>query len=228
MADRLTERHFPFLAGLSQDGRRELDHVALSRAARGKRLLQRGDFANGAYLVVAGELRVYYMTADGREATLYRVEPGGTCVLALTSTFNDEPYPAWVEAGQQGSTYARISSAALHRLIETQSAFRSFVFSAMSGRIFELMVTLEEAGTAQVEERVARYLSRRCEQSGSCDVQVTQARIASELGTAREVVFRALRSLVRRQLLETGRMRIRVLDLAGLRRIASPGGRSPK
>jgi CRP/FNR family transcriptional regulator len=226
MADRLTERHFPFLAELSQDGRRQMDRALVSRAPRGKRLLRQGDFANGAYLVLAGELRVYYLAADGREATLYRVEPGGTCVLALTSTFSDEPYPAWVEAGEKGSTFARLPGAELRRLLDTESAFRSFVFRIMSGRIFELMLALEEAGTAHMEERVARYLAKRCE-GGATEVRATQARIASELGTAREVVFRALRSLAQRNLIETGRMRVRVLDVSGLR---AAGGKpiSPK
>jgi len=34
------------------------------------------------------------------------------------------------------------------------------------------------------------------------------------------VVFRALRSLGARQLIETGRVRVRILDVAGLRRAA--------
>ena len=73
----ITETHFPFLARLTAVGRRELGALAPARVKPVQHLLQRGDAAGGAYLVTGGSLRVFYVTADGREATLYHVEPGG-------------------------------------------------------------------------------------------------------------------------------------------------------
>jgi len=218
----LTETRFPFLAGLTPGARRELGALAATQVGARKHLLRRGDAAGGAYLVVDGSLRVYYVTAEGREATLYHVEPGGTCVLALTSTFNDAPFPAWVDAGPAGGTFVRVPGNVLRRLLDSEGAFRQFVFGALAGRVFELMCTLEEAGSAAIEQRVARYLLRRRAPDGS--VRVSQIGIASELGTAREVVFRALRSLSRRKLVRTGRMRVHVLDAPGLGRAAAPAG----
>ncbi len=218
MGARLKQTQFPFLGRLASAGRAQLEALATTRVAPGARLLRRGDSANGAYLVVAGALRVYYVNSEGREATLYHVEPGGTCVLALSSTFDDAPYPAWVDAGPAGGEFTRVPSGLFHHLLDTEAAFRSFVFGAMSGRLFELMRTLEETASSLVEQRVARYLLKR--HAREAEVRVSQSGIASELGTAREVVFRALRSLARRKLIETGRMRIRVLDVEGLTRLS--------
>lgn len=214
----LTEGAFPFLAGLTPSGRRELLALPPTRARAGARLLQRGEAAGGGYFVVGGALRVYYVSAEGREATLYRVERGGACVLSLSATFSAEPFPAWVNAGQSGGTFVRVPGPAFHRLLDAESAFRSFVIGALAGRILDLMVTLEEAGSAAIEQRVARYLLRHRGPDGC--VRVTQVGIAVELGTAREVVYRALRSLSGRKLIETGRGRIRVLDGARLARVA--------
>lgn len=209
---------FPFLARLSDGARGELAACRSQKIAARRRLLERGAPAGGAYLVSAGWLRVYYLTPEGREATLYRVEPGGTCILAITSALEEEPYPAWVESGPDGASFMRIPGALLRRLLEGEAAFRDFVFGVMSGRIFELMQALEEAGSARAEQRVARFLLKRAGPDGT--VRATQAAIAAELGTAREVVFRALRSLAARRLVQGGRMRVRVLDAAGLRRAA--------
>lgn len=217
---------FPFYANLTGAGRREFGTLTRTSVPPDKVLLRRGEEANGAYLVVQGALRVYYITDEGREATLYHVEPGGTCVLALSSTLSNEPYPAWVQSTQAGATFARIPSGMFHRFLEAQSAFRSFVFGAMAGRIFELMCTLEETATLQVEQRVARYLLRRRAQEGMCEIKVTQARVASDLGTAREVVFRALRSLASRKLIATGRGHIRLLNEQGLSCIEDRRARS--
>jgi len=210
----LAEAHFPFLARLSSAGRRELMAYSAVHVLAGQHLLQRGDLVDGAYLVVSGSLRVYYIDADGREATLYHVEPGGTCILALTSAFNEEPYPAWVDSGSEGGAYVRLPREVLRRSLAAESAFRDFIFAALAGRVFDLMRTLEETGTLLMEQRVARYLARAARVDHV--VRVTQIGIASELGTAREVVFRALRSLSARGLIRTGRARIDILDGAAL------------
>lgn len=214
----LHDSSFPVLARLSVDARRELAALPLTRVKAKQALLRRGDAANGAFLVVAGSLRVYYVNAQGREAALYHVEPGGTCVLALTAAYNDEPYPAWVDSGPRGASFVRVPAAQFRRLVATESAFRDFVFGVLSGRVLELMHTLEEVGSVQLEERLARYLVRRM--GPDCIVHATQAGIASDLGTAREVVSRALRSLAARKLVGTGRLRVVVTDPKALRALA--------
>ena len=55
-------------------------------------------------------------------------------------------------------------------------------------------------------------------------MHVTQAGIAVELGTVREVVYRALRSLSAQKLVQTGRGRVRIVDGARLARLAEPSG----
>jgi CRP/FNR family transcriptional regulator len=193
----LTEALFPFLSRLAKETRGEL----------------------GALAIVAGSLRVYYVSAEGCEATLYTVEPGGTCVLALTATMNAEAYPAYVDAGPTGAEFVVVPARLVYTLVDGERAFREFVFGALSGRIFDLMRTLEEVGSDQVQQRVARYLVR-CQGPDAC-VRVSQARIAAELGTAREVIFRALRSLCTRSIVTTGRLCIRIADAERLAQVAS-------
>jgi len=220
MAEGLTGAHFPFFEQLTEAGRRELVSHPVQRVSGPKLLLSRGDPVDGAYLVVGGAIRVFYLTQEGREATLYRVEPGGTCILALTATFNREPYPAWVESGPRGVSLVRVPSVPFRRLFDTEVAFRDFIFGVLSGRVFELMQVLEEAGTARMEQRLAKFLLRGA--GADRTVQASQARIASELGTAREVVFRTLRSLSNRGLVKTGRVCVSILDPEGLQRVAEP------
>jgi CRP/FNR family transcriptional regulator len=86
--------------------------------------------------------------------------------------------------------------------------------SALSDRIFELMCTLEELATSTIVQRVAAYLVRQAGDKG--EVAATQVAIAAELGTAREVVFRALRTLTARGLVTTARGRVRIVDGRGL------------
>lgn len=98
--------------------RRQLAALVPTTVDPGRPLLRRGDQAGGAYLVVAGSLRVYYVTADGRDATLYQVRSGGTCILALTATLRSAHYPAWVDAGPTGGAFVRVPTALFHQLLE--------------------------------------------------------------------------------------------------------------
>lgn len=218
----IPEGLFPFQSGMTGESRRALGALARVRARPHQNVLRRGAVAGGAFLIVGGSLRVYYVTGQGREATLYTVEPGGTCVLALTATLSEEPYPAWVDAGPAGGEYVLVPARLVRTLLDAERAFRDFVFGALSGRILDLMRTLQEVGSDQIRQRVARYLLKH--QGPDASVRVSQARIAAELGSAREVVFRALRSLSARGLVETGRVRIRIVDRDGLKRVANGQG----
>ena len=210
MGKAISPTPFPFMSRLSPLGQDEARALRLSRARAGQQLLQRGDPAGGAYLIVGGSLRAYYLTEGGREATLYRVETGGTCILALSSAINDEPYPAWVDAGPEGGQFVQVPQVLLRRWLEREPAFRDYVFGVLSGRVFELMQVLEESGSMLMEQRVARFILRRADPSGL--LKITQAGLAAELGTAREVVSRAVRALVARGLIQSRRGHVQILD----------------
>ncbi len=201
--------HFPFLASLSAPARRTLTQLPVRRAPARTAVLRRGDDVEGVYLLTSGTLRVYHVTLEGRESTLYWVKPGQTCILALTATFKREPYPAWVETDGEPVSFVVVPERTFRQLL-AESAFRDFTFEVLSSRVFELMVALEELGSLRVEQRVASFLLRQADATGV--VRVSQERLAAHLGTAREVVFRALRSLVARECVTTGRSRIRIVD----------------
>ncbi len=214
----------PFFDALSARGHSEFGALRSTSAKPRQQLLRRGTSAGGAYLVLKGALRVYYVTDEGREATLYHVQPGSACVLALSSTLLEQPFPAWAEAGPDGATFARVAGPMLHRFMDQEPAFREFVLHVMSSRIFELMCTLEEVATSTLVTRAAAYLVRSADENGN--VLVTQAALAAELGTAREVVFRALSTLTKRGLIATRRGRVKLLDPRELARTARATSRS--
>jgi CRP/FNR family transcriptional regulator len=213
---------FPFLAGCAPATLAELEAQPVRQVGPHTRILQRGDAVDGVYLVVGGALRVYYLTDEGREATLYWVEPGQTCILALTAAFARESYPAWVETDHRSLRYVLVPGPVFRRLYDGEPAFREFVFTVLSGRVFELMTKLEQLGSLRVEQRLAAFLVAHGDAEGV--VPMSQARIAAHLGTAREVVFRSMRTLAARGLVRTARGRVRLQDAGALSDVA---GRQP-
>lgn len=201
MVDAETFRGFPALAALAGESRRLLDAAVRRIAcAGGTPLVARGDLVAGAYLVTAGALRVYYVSAEGREGTLYWVEPGESCILAMNCMFSSLAYPAFVES--EGETAVTIVPGDVYRrLFAAEPAVQRFTFDVLSGRLFELMAMIEETSSQGLEARLAALLLRRAKGDGV--VEITQERLACHLGTSREVVSRVLRGLAARRLVET-------------------------
>lgn len=207
----------PFWNGLSAHGReRVAGAVRRLDFDNGRQVIASGDEVAGAYFVMSGALRVYFVNSEGREGTLYWVDPGQSCILALNCTFSRLAYPAWVES--EGEAEVTLIPGEIYReLFSAEPAVQSFTFETLSTRLFELMGLLEETASRGLETRVAAFLMRRVNAEGVLDL--TQEQVASHVATSREVVSRILRTFVRAGWIETRHGRIRVLDAEQLARL---------
>ena len=165
-------------------------------------VLRKGQKISGAYVVVSGQLRVYTLTPDGKEATLYWISPGETCVLALNCIFNDLLYPAWVEA-RPDTKIAMIAGDLYRALFESEPAIRNMTVQAFSSIVFRLMAELEQVHSHKLEHRLANFLLLHASADGA--VRMTQQEIGSHLGATREVIARLLRRFVSEKCIETKR-----------------------
>jgi CRP/FNR family transcriptional regulator len=213
-----TRELFPSLRDLAPSSRALLEGSARRTAcASGTQLIARGDLVAGAYLVERGALRVYYVSAEGREGTLYWVEPGQSCILAINCMFSRLAYPAWVES--EGPTEVTVIPGDVYRrLFAAEPAIQNFTFDVLSGRLFELMALIEETASQGLEARLASFLLRRAK--GEADIAITHEQIARHLTTSREVVTRTMRRLSARRLIAATQGRISLLDADGLRRLS--------
>jgi len=205
---------FQFLTPTSRSVlERGLQYVNLVQAAP---VLHKGQRVSGAYVVVSGQLRVFTLSPHGKEATLYLINPGETCVLALNCIFSDLLYPAWVEASA-ATRLAIIPGLEFRILFESEPAIRNMTVQAFSTVVFRLMAEIEEIHSYKLEERLISFLLLHASHDGR--LQITQQRIASHLGTTREVIARALGQLTSSGHIQPGRSEIVLKDppkLAGL------------
>lgn len=165
-------------------------------------LLQPGDAVSGVYFVSEGAIRIYYIDAEGREGTLYRIEPGESCVLALNSLFSAMPYPAWAEAGDEGVSCSVLEGTAARHILAEDETFMNVLFEQISTRLYTLLQDLERAIRLPLEKRLAGLLLDLADETGK--VALPHERLANHLGTSREVVSRIMRSLASAGMLRSG------------------------
>ena len=189
---------------------------------KGAPILVKGQRVSGAYVVITGQLRVFTLSPDGHEATLYVINPDETCVLALNCIFNDLLYPAWVEAGSD-TTIAVIPGTLFRALFDAEPSIRNMTIQAFSTVVFRLMSELEGIHSYKLEQRLCNFLLLHASTDGV--VRMTQQEIASHLGTTREVVARALGQLASAGRIRTGRGQIAISDPVRLAKAVSGDNR---
>jgi CRP/FNR family transcriptional regulator len=104
------------------------------------------------------------------------------------------------------------------RLVAEEPAFRSFVFAAYSRRLIDLLRVVDDVAFGRIDVRLAERLLALGD--GDKEIAATHQQIASELGTAREVVSRVLHDFQKRGLIAQSRGRIAFTDKSALREIA--------
>jgi len=184
----------PWLAPLSAGGRRELAARGVTRRFAADQVLwRRGDEPRGLFIVLEGAVRVV-RGSGGRQYVLHREGPGGT--LGEVPLFGGGTYPATVIA-EQPTECLVLSRTALEAAVSRDPRLASLLLGRLAGRVRELAGRLDRVTTQPVARRLAAYLLRRHHESGGTfSLGQSQARLAEDLGTVREVVVRELRSLV--------------------------------
>ena len=193
---------------------------SIARLHRGDFFFHEGDSCRHVALIGGGDIRVYKTGSTGREVTLYHVCSGETCTLTASCILANIEYPATAVA--ESETVALLYPAPLFReWIITNDDIRTFVFQTLALRMSNVMSLVEEITFNKMDRRVAEYLLQQVEKKGDplAPIQSTHERIASELGSAREVISRILQEFKRMGAIEMGRKQIVVKDAAKLREI---------
>ena len=210
---------FPDLAALPASDRAILtDNAQRVTLPAGTTVFAPGLAAESFLLVLDGTVRVQQTSASGREIVLYRVSGGETCIMTTACLLSDEMYSA--EGVTESEVHAvAIPKGAFEDALARSAGFRRMVFGEYSHRISDVMHVVEEVAFERLDKRLAQRLLALASADGT--LTVTHQDLATELGTAREVVGRQLKELHRRGFVSLARGSISITDRDGLGALAT-------
>ncbi len=216
--DDWTER-FLGTASLPQEVRDRLLKVArLKHLAQGSEVFGPQNVPDGLLFLYNGRIRVSQTSESGREIVLYRVEAGESCVLTTACMLTEESYNAHGIA-ETDLTVVKLPKAAFDRLAAEEAAFREFVFAAYSRRLIDLLRVVDDVAFGRIDVRLAERLLTLA--GDKQEVRATHQQLATELGTAREVISRVLHDFQNRELIAQARGRISLTDKSALTTLAA-------
>lgn len=210
----------PLFASLRPATRQKILAAAITRRyAAGATLFRAGAQATGLYIVLSGSVRVM-RSSDGRQRVVHTEGPGGT--MAEVPLFEGGPFAGTAEA-VTATRCLLIPAASLRRIMAEDPEVAMLFLRRLASRVRGLVERLDQVGGQPVLQRVAAFVQRTAAHAGTASfaLGMTQAQLAEELGTVREVVVRCLGQLRASGAIEaTARGRYRVRDARRLRAIA--------
>ena len=165
-----------------------------SRTFREKSLLMaEGDPVAYLPIVLKGCLKVTREDDNGREVLLYEVKEGETCILSLTSGIFNELSKVSITA-MDGASVLLIPSAQVSDWINTQPSWRKLVMKICHAKVVSLVKVVDSMSFQTTSERIRNRLEEAAA-AGLTEIKITHQQMASELGTAREVISRLLKKM---------------------------------
>lgn len=211
---------FPVLKTLESNALDELMREGkLVKRPAGTIMMAQGKPCPNVPLVLSGVLRVYKLSAGGREVTLYRAVAGDACLVSVACKLTGGDFPAIPEVEEDAELFC-IPNRVFQKYLDKHLPWKDFVILTLYKRLSESLQVLESVTFNRVDRRLASWLLNFSEAENSATLHVTHEQIAVELGSAREVISRMLGEMRHQGWLELGRKRIKIVDRAALEELA--------
>ncbi len=162
---------------------------------------------NGIMLVIEGRFRVYMISNEGREITLFHLEKGDVSTLSINCITGTMPIKAIVTA-EQNSKIAKLDNDYFMELHRKSFQLQKFVLENMSQQMNDIMWIVEQIAFNAMDKRVAIYLISQ----NTKIIYKTHEDIANNIGTAREVISRMLKYFEKNGVLKLSRGKIYIED----------------
>ncbi|UJF33614.1 Crp/Fnr family transcriptional regulator [Paenibacillus hexagrammi] len=185
----------------------------------GSAVISSGRTLEHAAFVIQGCVRIFQVSDTGREVTLYRVRDGEACSLMMASILGETEYGASAVV-EEPSEFLIVPVDAFKEWSVRYPDIHHYVYRQFILRMTQMTTLLDHIAFRPIEYRIASWLLGKAAAAND-PIRITHDQLAVELGTAREVVSRALKQFEKQGFVQVSRGRILIMDRHGLESIVS-------
>ena len=169
----------------------------------------------GLLLIRTGQLRVYTLSSEGREITLYRLFEHDICLFSASCVMPNIQFEVIIEAEKDSEMWV-LPSCLFKDLMEESAVVANYANQLISSRFSEVMWLMEQIMWKSFDKRLAAFLLEESVLEGTNALKITHEKIANHMGTAREVVTRMLRYFQSEGMVKLTRGTVEIVDEARL------------
>ena len=213
----LFKRTFPFWNKLSDSDKETFLNTSQKLSFKRGENIHNGDECTGIILVKSGVLRVYILSDEGKEITLYRYFPGEMCILSASCVLSTITFDVFIDAEEDSECFV-VGGCAYENLSNRMSEAKIFALEAAVTCFSDVMWVMQQILFMSMDKRLAIFLLDESAKIKSDTIKLTHEQIAKYMGSAREVVSRMLKYFAAEGLVSASRSDgIKILDKKRLR-----------
>jgi len=213
--------NIPLFEGLPKDQHQDLASIAVEKAFnRGRTVFSEGDSGIGFYVVSTGRVKIFKLSAEGKEQILHIFGPGEP--FGEVPVFEGRCFPAHAVA-LEDSKFLFFPRPAFTDLIKKNPSLALNMLAVLSRRLRRFTVLVDNLSLKEVPGRLAAHLLYLSEAKGAAEevtLDLPKGQLAGFLGTIPETFSRILTRLAKQGLIKTDGPRIKILDRQGLSDLA--------
>jgi CRP-like cAMP-binding protein len=208
-----------YFAGLDPSEVESIKRYMIEKTAeKGELFLLEGEWSEYLYFLIAGLVKVYKTSTNGKEQILHVAPPGES--LNDVSTFDGGPNQASMLALTPVHLYGIRKEDLIIVLQQHQSIYLN-ILKALAYRIRRDSNLVGELSSSQAMARLGKLLlGKYAGEEETVGLSLTQQDMANMIGTCREVVNRSLKVMEEKGAIRLGRHRVIVLNKDILRDMA--------
>ncbi|HIX81404.1 MAG TPA: Crp/Fnr family transcriptional regulator [Candidatus Erysipelatoclostridium merdavium] len=212
----LLKQTLPFWQHLNQNEKNILiNNTSIIEYQSGQLIHHGKNDCVGILIIVSGKLRTYMISNEGKEITLFYLQPHNVCVLSAACILDSIDFEVLVEA-KTTCQIIQISSAAFLQLSKQNIYVELFSYKLATERFSDVMWAMQQLLFMSFDQRLAAYLIEASDRTNSLDIKITHEQIAQDLNSAREVVSRMLKHFAKEGYVHLSRGKIHLINKQAL------------
>ena len=193
--------------------------IAIKSYKKDALIFSEGDPASGFYIVAEGKVKVYKLSAQGKEYIMNVFTSGQT--IAEVTVFSGKDYPAYAQA-ITNSTLLFLPKLQLLDILREYPEIALRMLAALSQRQRHFAEMIEDLSLRDVSCRLAKYLLNLSGQkkSNTFNLDMQKSELALKLATIPETLSRNLKKLKNKKLISLKDNRVTILNKSALQNLA--------
>lgn len=215
----LLKRSFDVWKDLSPEERRGLvENTTPVHYPKGSNIHSGDNDCRGVYIIKSGGLRVYILSENGKEVTLYRLDEGDMCVLSASCILSAITFDVHIDA-EEDTDALMISLPFFTSLTEKNIMVECFTYKLAADRFSDVMWAMQQILFMSMDKRLAIFLWDELSRTKGDTLQITHEQAARYMGSAREVVTRMLKYFSEEGIVALSRGGIKIIDKHKLQKL---------
>jgi len=174
----------------------------------GTELLKEGQFIKVIPIVLKGSIKVLSRNEE-KDFLLYYIKQNESCIMSISAALNNEKSKI-TAITEENSILLLIPADKIDDWTNRFPSFNKLLQKLYYSRYTDLVETINLLLFSSLEDRILDYLKNKTNINTANSIKISHRKIATDLGSSREVITRIMKKLENKKLIEISENGIKI------------------